>query len=88
MKSLKISFNFLKRVRCGWLVDWAEAQENQKCSIFEVGIDLLIKKDGKLEEENKGFEIGYEYNFDEAPEDFANLLRFAKDNRIINIIIG
>lgn len=88
LKSLKIFYSFKKRIRCGWLADWAEAQENQKCNIFDLNLNLLIKKDGKLEEESREFEIGYEYDFDGEPENFANLLRFAKDNHSINIIVG
>ena len=88
LKSIKISFNFLKRVRCGWLADWAEAQENQKCDVFEVDIDLLIKKDDILKEKSISHEIGYESDWDEGPEDFANLLRFARDNHSINLIFG
>lgn len=89
LKSMKISYKFLKRVRCGWLADWAEAQDNQKCDVFEVYIDLLIKKDDNiLKEEKKGFEVGYESDWDEGPEDFANLLRFARDNHSINLIFG
>ena len=88
LKSLKISYKFLKRVRCGWLADWAEAQENQKCDVFEVDIDLLMKKGGKLVEGKRNLEIGYESDWDEGPEDFANLLRFARDNHSINLIFG
>lgn len=89
LKSVKISFKFLRRVRCGWLADWVDAQDNQKCDVFEVYIDLLIKKDDNiLKEEKKGFEVGYESDWDEGPEDFANLLRFARDNHNINLIFG
>lgn len=88
LKALKISYKFLKRVRCGWLADWAEAQENQKCDVFEVDIDLLMKKGDKLVEGKRNLEIGYESDWDEGPEDFANLLRFVRDNHSINLIFG
>lgn len=89
LKSVKISFKFLRRVRCGWLADWADAQDNQKCDVFEIGINLLIKKDNNiLKEDSINLEVGYEYSWEEGPEDFANLLRFARDNHSINLIFG